>query len=130
MRRGARRDLTKERYWRRTVRKQAGSGLSVRTWCRRHGEREPVFYWWRRELAQREAARVAASHVASPVTAAIGSGAAGSTFVPVAVTHDAPCHSAGRIEIVLPNRWRIRLHGDVDRQALLNVLAVLEASVC
>ena len=125
MRRGARRDLTKERYWRRTVRQQARSGLSVRTWCCQHGKREAVFYWWRRELARREVARGA-----SPATAAIGSGAAGSVFVPVAVTHDAPSGSAGRIEIVLPNRRRIRLHGDVDRQALLNVLAVLEASVC
>jgi len=35
--RAARRDLKKETFWRRTVRRQAGSGMSVRAWCRDQG---------------------------------------------------------------------------------------------
>jgi len=80
---GAVRDLKKERYWRRIVRGQAASGLSVRAWCRKHGEKDAAFYWWRRELARRDAEN------SEP------------TFVPVCVTVNAPTDTDGGIEILL-----------------------------
>jgi len=91
------------------LRDQARGGLTVRKWCRRHRLREPAFYWWRRQLARRDAE---------------------TTFVPVRVTEDRSADGGGRIEIVLGGGRRIGVCGPVDRQTLADVLAVLEASPC
>src|SRR5690349_849870 len=53
------RDPNKERRWRKIVRRW-GEGESVRTHCRKHGVNEASFYWWRRELARRDAATTTA----------------------------------------------------------------------
>ncbi len=106
MARGTRRDLKKEAFWRRVVRGQVGSGLSIRAWCRKHGVQESAFYWWRTRLGRRDAA--------------------GPTFVPVQVTEASP-KTAGRIEIVLPGDRRVQVIGRVERQTLAEVLAVLVA---
>src|SRR3954447_10346142 len=53
--RGAkRRDRAREKSWRRTIREQRRSGLSVRDFCRREGLRDWTFRWWRQELARRD----------------------------------------------------------------------------
>ena len=108
MARRLRRDVKKEAFWRRMVRGRAGSGLSVRAWCRRHGLRETGFYWWRAELARRDAAAA--------------------TFMPVRIVEPPPADEGGvggRIEIVLAGDRQVRVIGPVDRQALTDVLAVL-----
>ncbi len=46
---------SKGAMWRRMVRGHARSGLSIRAYCAQYGVREPAFYWWRRELARRDA---------------------------------------------------------------------------
>jgi len=104
------RDRKKESFWRRGIRQQANSGMSVRGWCRQQGLKEASFYWWRRELAQREAERRAAS------------------FVPVHVTEQRARDDDPRIEIVLPDGRRVGVHGPVDRQRLADVLAVLTSA--
>jgi hypothetical protein len=87
---------------------QASSGLSVGVYCRRHGLPAHGFYWWRRELAWRDAHKRPA-------------------FVPVTVTTEQPVVLPGcRIEIVLPGQRRVRVVGLVDRQMLADVLSVLE----
>lgn len=120
------RDSGKELQWRRWVREQARSGLTVREFCRQHGLQEPSFHWWRRQLNRRAGA---------------------ATFMPVHVTgrsakdHEGGSESplpkdvktaaaSGRIEIVLEGGRRIRVIGRVDRQMLTDVLAVLEARAC
>lgn len=126
--RGSKRDRKKELFWRRMIARQPGSGMSVRGWCRKHSVRDTSFYWWRRQLARRDAHAPA--------------------LVPVLVTADRSADDAfdssavngslSRIEIVLPARRRVRLIGPVDRQILTDVLAVLtsakfndaEASAC
>jgi transposase-like protein len=108
----ARRDSSKEDFWRRLIRGQAGSGLSVRAWCRRRGVHEAAFYWWRRELARRDAD--------PPATA----------FVPVRLTEDGPAKSDPVIEILLTNGRRMRLWRAVERPMLAEVLAVLEGPGC
>lgn len=135
-RRGAR-DRKKEAFWRGLVEGRSVSGLSVRAWCLKHSLRESSFYWWRRQLARRDA------EVFSPVARKPAP-----AFVPVRVTADRSADDAfdssavngplSWIEIVLPARRRVRLIGPVDRQALTEVLAVLssakfidaEAAVC
>ena len=49
------RDGAKERFWRETMKRQAGSGLSVRAFCRRRKLGESNFYAWRRTIAERDA---------------------------------------------------------------------------
>lgn len=117
MARGGRRDSKKESFWREIVRGHARSGTTVRAWCRSHAIAEPAFYWWRRELAQRD--RQIASAAFVPVCVADDACASGLAAI------DARSAGAGRIEIVLAAERRVRLIGPVDRQALANVLAVL-----
>jgi hypothetical protein len=52
-----RRDLGKERAWREFIRRQVGSGLSVRTFCGREGRSEASFYFWQRTIRQRDGQR-------------------------------------------------------------------------
>lgn len=118
-----RRDRAKESFWRRVIADHAESGLSVRAWCAGQRVREASFYWWRKQLARRDAKRP--------------------TLVPVRVTSDSSTGDAsaqavidsfmtnsprGRMEIVLPDKHRVRITGPVDRQALSDVLGVLRAT--
>jgi transposase len=109
---GARRDSSKEKFWRRLIHGQAGSGLSVRAWCRGREIKEAAFYWWRRELALRDADQAATA------------------FVPVRLTEDSPSKSEPVIEILLTSGPRILLRGSVERSMLAEVLAVLEGPEC
>lgn len=114
----ARRDREKEAFWRRVIGRQPSSGMSVRAWCRRHALGESSFYWWRTQLARRDAQAPA--------------------LVPVRVTADRSATDAfelsavngsqSRIEIVLQRGRRVHVIGPVDRQALADVLAVLTAA--
>ena len=108
----AARDLQKEAAWRRRLRRQAESGQSVRAWCRKHRVTETAFYWWRRELARRDAEDSAAS------------------FVPVHVTETPAGDGDASIEIVLTDGRRVRITGPVNGQALADVLDVLEQRTC
>ena len=95
----AARDHKKETAWRRHISGQAGSGLSIGVYCRKHGLQASGFYWWRRELARRDA---------EPSPA----------FVPVTVAVQTPASTGeGRIEIILPGDRRVRVVGPVDRLA-------------
>src|SRR5665213_880126 len=111
------RDRKKESFWRRHIRAQKEGGLSVAAYCRRHGLREYGFYWWRRELARRDAAVPAA-------------------FVPVHVMVERPAAASeeqGTIEILLPGDRRVRVMGPVvDRRMLADVLWAMheEAGRC
>jgi len=101
---------SKELLWRRMIRQQASSGLSVRGWCRLHEINESGFYWWRRELARRDVRNKQ------------------SAFVPVHVT-DAPGQDGDpQIEIMLASGRRVRITGSVDRQMLVDVLDVLTSA--
>jgi len=49
------RDVARERRWRDVLRRFARSGLEVRAFCRREMLAESAFYFWRREIAHRNA---------------------------------------------------------------------------
>jgi hypothetical protein len=125
---GAARDWQKEAKWRRWLRAQRESGLSVRAWCRRHGQRESAFYWWRTQVARREAeaARFAPVRV---IADAACDGAAHSRLVgDNLLTPTALETSAGRIEIFLPGGCRVDIVGRIERPMLADVLALLTAA--
>ena len=103
------RNAKKEAMWRRHVRGQASGGLSVRAYCSAQGLQECSFYWWRRELARREAEHPAA-------------------FVPVTVADEISASApGGQVEIVLPGDLQVRVLGSVDKRMLADVLDVLAA---
>ena len=125
--RGYGRDGTKAAYWRRMIEAQAGTGLSIRAWCRKHHLRESAYYWWRKQLARRDARTASLSEPHAKTRSA--------SFLPVRVTDsqgaalDEPTDTTGgggRIEILFPDHRRIRIHGPVDRQTLADVVAVLK----
>jgi hypothetical protein len=61
-RRGGRQhDPLREKFWRRTIRQQQRSGLSVRAFCLREGLKEGAFRWWRQALARRDREMAAAT---------------------------------------------------------------------
>ena len=47
-------DPAREQSWRRKIREQERSGLSVRDFCRRAGLKDWTFRWWRQELIRRD----------------------------------------------------------------------------
>src|ERR1700724_2743219 len=49
------RDPGRERFWREVVARCRASGLSIRAFCRREKLGEPLFYAWRRTIAERDA---------------------------------------------------------------------------
>ena len=50
------RDASKERYWRKLIRRQAESGETIARFCAREGVSAHQFYWWRRTLASSRSA--------------------------------------------------------------------------
>lgn len=101
----------KERFWRIQLRQWRKSGLSVRAFCEVQGLAEPSFYFWRRTLAQREAAAV--------------------RFVPVQVTPEPTSTttanvSTGTLELLVGAGRRLRIAPGFDGPTLLRLLALLE----
>ena len=125
MPKGATRDKRRETRWRHLVRDHKRSGLTVRQFCHENDLPESAFYYWRRELLRRDGARDEAkqeqrkrpSPPARPVRPA--------AFVPVTVAQDTR-PDAARIEIELSCGRRVHVTAPVNRQALADVLAVLE----
>jgi hypothetical protein len=123
-REGPQRQQSREQFWRKTLRRFAGSGQSIRAFCREQRISEPSFYAWRRTLRQLDAQHTRFAPPAGATPA----------FLPVRLTDDAATASAnsasaiaGRIEIALVSGHRIRLHAPVDSAALAPILAALQA---
>jgi len=121
---GKRRDPAREKFWRRTIRDQHLSGLSVRDFCHRQGLKDWTFRWWRQELARRD-------QVPS-MAPARGPTEAAPIFLPVQVV-DLQAVSpppTPPIEIVLPTGLIVRASSGFDPRTLGHVLAVLEGRPC
>ena len=119
-------DRSKEAFWRGVVARQAGSGLSIREWCRRQGVNEPAFYWWRRRMngqpsgatmpLQGTPAGSSLTNVEPSATAA--------EFLPIRLA------SSAMIEIVLPDGVRLQVTPGVTADQLRQVLCALRAAAC
>jgi transposase-like protein len=106
-------DGGKEQRWRELLRRFAGSGLTVRAFCRQHRLAEPSFYWWRRELQRRGRRETKPAFV--PVRMVAETRMAGP---------DSPAN--GGVEVRVAGGRCIRVRPGFDATTLARVLAVLE----
>jgi transposase len=123
---GKQRDPAREKLWRRTIRDQQRSGLSVRDFCHRQGLKDWTFRWWRQELARRDQVPSAATQ-GEPEGELTGAAPA---FLPVRVVDLAAVSPAPPIEILLPTGPTVRVPSGFDPRTLGLVLAVLEGRPC
>jgi hypothetical protein len=133
---GKGRDPRREAYWRRTMRRQERSGLTIREFCHRQDLAETAFYYWRKELARRQVEpgrRRRHTHPSMATAGTAGPAAHPRGFVSVRLAASpAPTRAQGmstaaigRIVIEVSGGRRVHVVAPVDRQALADVLAVL-----
>jgi transposase-like protein len=89
--------------WRKIIQQHQRSGLTVLAFCRRAGVSEPSFYAWRRKLRDEV------------------------TFAEIRLSRETICETEG-IELRLPGRRCVVVRPGFDRQALLDLLHVLETN--
>ena len=125
------RDEGRAARWQRVVGEHGQSGLTAREFRRQSKLAESTFYFLRGKLARRGQEQSDRCDLAARPAV---SGAAPATFVRVRVTGEIATEPAGRpdetkcrIEIVLQSGRRIHVTAPVDRTALADVLAVVEA---
>jgi hypothetical protein len=121
---GRQRDPIREKFWRRTIRQQQRSGLTVRAFCLREGLKEGAFRWWRLALARRDrdaSAATSADRDNEPTEAP-------PAFLPVRLVdlEAASPRPLPPIEIVLPTGPTVRVPPGFDPRTLGQVLTVLE----
>lgn len=115
------RDAGREAFWRDVLRRQAGSGLSVRAFCRRDKLGGSNLYAWRRTIAQRDQEKASSTKRKGKAKRPKSSPA----FVPVAVK--------GRLEdeagiIIELDGWRrLRLNEAIEPERLASIVHALEA---
>jgi len=115
---GQKRDVEKERYWQKTIREAARSGLSIREFCRRRDLKESQFYWWQRRLKRsRQPPRKRKSGAESEPAS-------------FALVSDRPGALDAGIELVLNDGRRLRIRQGVDEETLRAVLAAVESAGC
>jgi hypothetical protein len=125
---GRQRDPLREQFWRRTIRQQQRSGLTVRAFCLREGLKEGAFRWWRQALARRDrdsSAATSADRDGEPTEAT-------PAFLPVRLVdlEAASPRPAPPIEIMLPTGPTVQVPPGFDPRTLGQVLAVLEGRSC
>lgn len=108
-------DVEKARFWQKTIREAACSGLSIREFCRQRKLHESQFYWWQRRLAARPA----------PHGQKQTGGAAS-----FALVSEEPGAADAGIELVLAGGRRLRIAKGVDEPTLRSVLAALDQPGC
>lgn len=105
-------DKQKEARWRRLVRERAASGRSVAEFCHRRRISPQQFYWWQRQLLDRDGNEAKSNGSSQPAS-----------FVPVRVPLPLPA-----IEVVHPSGCLIRVAAGVDSGTLRGVLEALGAT--
>jgi hypothetical protein len=113
---GAKPDVEKQRFWRKTIREAARSGVSTREFCRQRKLPECQFYWWQHRLAAARQTPRKRKPAAGPASFALVSDAADAI-------------DAG-IELVLGDGRRLRIRKGVDEETLRAVLAAVEQPGC
>jgi transposase len=125
---GKRRDPARERFWRRTIRRQQQSGLTIRAFCAREGLKDWTLRWWRQELARRD--RQPATDSWRDVDGQPA--AAAPVFLPVRVVDQeaVPPQPSPPIEILLSTGPTLRVPDGFDPITLRAILTILEGPRC
>jgi hypothetical protein len=130
----ARRDLSKEKFWRSLLRAWRRSGLSGRAFCAEHELSEPSFYAWRREIVRRDRERQAGTErtprPARSSAATTPSPATSSTFTRVTLDSVREPASASAIEVVVAERRVLRVRPGFDADVLRQLVRLLEEPAC
>jgi hypothetical protein len=123
-------DPDKEILWRRILKRQQDSGLSVRAFCHREGLNDSNLFRWQRELSRRD--RQADTAIPSRSAEAAAAAPASPVFLPVRVIEDRGerARPIMPIEILLPDGPIVRVPLGFDPRTLGDVLAVLEGRSC
>ena len=112
MAKGPHRDRSREQFWRQVLADFQADGSSIRSFCRAAGLHESAFYFWRRELAQRDRRPSARAASAEPA------------FVPVRVVASTP------LEVVLRSGQVVRVGPGFEASHLRAVVDALEGRPC
>ncbi len=127
------RDLALERAWRKRMREQERSGLTIRQFCQQEGLVDHQFSWWRNELKRRTGESRATkprTGTASPVRrnkkSSKRSAARAASFLPVHVESS----FTASVEIVLDQPPRIRVTRGFDPALLREVMLAVEQVGC
>ena len=102
------RDVAKEAYWRKVLKRFAAGGLSVREFCKREQLTESAFYAWRRTIGERDEARTSEP-----------------AFVPAVVTKEAASESS--IAIELSGGCVLRFSGAQATAQLADLIVALQS---
>lgn len=118
------RDPKRERFWRDTLRRHKGSGLTVRAFCAKEQLAETAFHAWRRILRERDAERRQDRPVA-PATVAPAP-----AFVPVVVRETERPEPAAAADIVIELRGgrAMRLPASMPAEQLARMVHAIEGS--
>jgi len=108
------RDVEKARYWQRTIREAARSGMSIREFCRQRRVKESQFYWWQHKLKVGRQTLLMRGQ---------GGNRGAASF---ALVSDEPEGIDAGIELVLSGGRRLRIRKGVDEETLRAVLAAVE----
>ena len=126
-------DLARRQQWLMAIQQWQSSGQSVRAFCRQEGLKESAFFFWRRELALQDRADAASPPPPSckrKTSSPVEPTGAAARFLPVRVVEEAAVEATSAVELVLAQGRTIRVRTGFDRQALVEVLAVLEGRSC
>ncbi len=106
---------TRREWWRRQVKRQEQSHLTVAKFCRRSGISPVTFYAWKRRF--REAPPACPLNADRPSARPVheASGASTPAFLPVSILD---AGAAGQLEVELANACVVRLKGVVDPKLL------------
>jgi len=123
-------DPAKEVLWRRILKQQRDSGLSVRAFCRRERLKDFNLFRWRRELSRRD--RQADTAIPDHSAGEFTEPSASPVFLPVRIIDDRGerARPIMPIEILLPDGPIVRVPVGFDPRTLGSVLAVLEGRSC
>jgi len=106
-----------ELRWREILKRHAGSGLSVREFCRTEGISQPSFYAWRRKFRERKNDGSHPRGARRPKDVADQE----RMFVPLELLG-----GVQSLEIIHPFGYRVQIGGEVNPVSLRQVIQVLD----
>jgi transposase-like protein len=111
-------NTSRETFWRRVMADFQRSGLSVREFCRRRKLHESAFYFWRRTIQQRNAARPSPRQCRPNRR-----GGRSAAFVPLVLDN---MHAAAGITLELRGGRALRLSESFPVERLVEFIFALE----